>query len=248
MLGATLPDTAFIRIKDSTSVKAAWEALRKLYEEKSRALVADLIRRFRNKRCEEGGNVRSHFEELADLREQLAGIGRKVDDEDYTDTLLASLPASYDGACTAISASAKLGSTKLTSDILQQLILDEYERRNVSSNGQKKDEAFNATEAKRRKKRDIECFNCKKRGHIKAECWAKGGGKEGQGPKRSGAAREKAAAVEEIEPEAWAAIEEVQNDDPAGAHLDSAVSAAATEGPRTGAGQSKETELYDSGA
>ena len=31
--------------------------------------------------------------------------------------------------------------------------------------------------------RDIECFNCRKKGHKKADCWAKGGGKEGQGPK-----------------------------------------------------------------
>ncbi|TFK17283.1 hypothetical protein FA15DRAFT_561514, partial [Coprinopsis marcescibilis] len=28
-----------------------------------------------------------------------------------------------------------------------------------------------------------ECFNCHKKGHIRAECWAKGGGREGQGPK-----------------------------------------------------------------
>jgi len=28
----------------------------------------------------------------------------------------------------------------------------------------------------------IECFNCRKRRHTKAECWAKGGGKEGEGP------------------------------------------------------------------
>ena len=31
--------------------------------------------------------------------------------------------------------------------------------------------------------KDIECFNCHKKGHKKADCWAKGGGKEGQGPK-----------------------------------------------------------------
>ena len=29
----------------------------------------------------------------------------------------------------------------------------------------------------------MECFNCHKKGHKKAECWAKGGRKEGQGPK-----------------------------------------------------------------
>ena len=31
--------------------------------------------------------------------------------------------------------------------------------------------------------KDKECYNCKKKGHIALECWAKGGGKEGQGPK-----------------------------------------------------------------
>jgi hypothetical protein len=29
------------------------------------------------------------------------------------------------------------------------------------------------------------CTNCKKKGHTKEKCWAKGGGKEGQGPKQS---------------------------------------------------------------
>jgi hypothetical protein len=28
-----------------------------------------------------------------------------------------------------------------------------------------------------------DCYNCKKKGHIAVECWAKGGGKEGQGLK-----------------------------------------------------------------
>lgn len=32
-------------------------------------------------------------------------------------------------------------------------------------------------------KKEIECYNCKKCGHVKANCWAKGGGKEGQGLK-----------------------------------------------------------------
>ena len=30
----------------------------------------------------------------------------------------------------------------------------------------------------------IQCENCTRRGHRKADCWAKGGGKEGQGPKQ----------------------------------------------------------------
>lgn len=31
--------------------------------------------------------------------------------------------------------------------------------------------------------KDVECYNCHKKGHKKADCWVKGGGKEGQGPR-----------------------------------------------------------------
>ena len=31
--------------------------------------------------------------------------------------------------------------------------------------------------------KDTECYNCKKKEHIASDCWAKGGGKEEQGPK-----------------------------------------------------------------
>ena len=30
----------------------------------------------------------------------------------------------------------------------------------------------------------IICYNCKRKGHKKADCWAKGRGKEGQGPRQ----------------------------------------------------------------
>ncbi|EDR10241.1 uncharacterized protein LACBIDRAFT_316933 [Laccaria bicolor S238N-H82] len=39
------------------------------------------------------------------------------------------------------------------------------------------------TSSQGKKKTDVECYNCHKTGHISNECWAKGGGHEGQGPK-----------------------------------------------------------------
>ena len=54
-------------------------------------------------------------------------MGKSITDEDYTDTLLASLPASYDRAVSSISTSTRLRSKALTAEIFEQLILDEAE-------------------------------------------------------------------------------------------------------------------------
>ena len=47
----------------------------------------------------------------------------------------------------------------------------------------------------------VTCENCKNAGHTKADCWVKGGGKEGQGPRGQNSKKEEkkaetAAAVE----------------------------------------------------
>ena len=88
ILSSTLPNTAFLKIKSSADVMSAWTILKKLYEEWSKAYILDLVWQFRNVKCKEDENVHAHFEHLADIQEQLVSMGKTVDDEDYTDTLL----------------------------------------------------------------------------------------------------------------------------------------------------------------
>ncbi len=75
-----------------------------------------------------------------------------------------------------------------------KFICNDYDKCIIGKEADKKskDQAFTAQSQKRKNKSDIECFNCKKKGHIKAECWAKGGGKEGQGPRRNRHSQESA--------------------------------------------------------
>ena len=42
---------------------------------------------------------------------------------------------------------------------------------------------------------EITCYNCNKPGHKQFECWAKGGGKEGQGPRQKKSAKAQKAVV-----------------------------------------------------
>jgi len=217
-LSSMLLDTAFNRIKAMANVHDAWEILKQVFEEWSKALVADIIRKFQNKCCNEDESIRSHFEYLANLHKQLTAIGKAVTDEDYTDMLLASLPASYNGAVLSISVSARLSTKVLTAEIFEQFMIDESERRQVKNERTEVQDEALATDSgsgkgkdQRRDKRKVECYNCHKTSHYKSECWAKGGGKEGQGPRRGKGAKEDAALAEEEqeETEAWAAMEEV---------------------------------------
>ena len=64
-------------------------------------------------------------------------------------------------------------------------------------------------------KKDVECFNFHKKGHYKADCWAEGGGKEGEGPKSKGKGKAKevvatAAAAAAAAAKAKAAEEKVE--------------------------------------
>ena len=240
LIAATVPETVFSQIKSGTRAKEMWEALKKLHEERSRVTRVTLLRKFRNLKCEEGGDVRTHFEELAHMREQLAAMGKNIDEDDYVDILLASLPSSYQPSVSAINASTRLGKGTIKSDDVIELMTDEYERLAPENKKQPtQDQAFTA-DPKRK-----ECTNCKRRGHVQEDCWAPGGGQEGQGPQRGqGRGKERAAAAHDsADIEAWAAMTEIEWE---GEGDDQQAAAAAASSARTS--QGVESELYDSGA
>jgi hypothetical protein len=156
-------------------------------------LVSDCMKAFQDTKCPEGGNIQSHFHQLAILCDQLTSLGQTITDCDYLDTLLTSIPHSYKGLISSLNGVSFLTKTKITANSFRAFLLDEYEHQilmekedakvaKARKDGKdSKDEAF-ATDSSKKKdkhKHKVECHNCHKKGHIKADCWAKGGGKEG---------------------------------------------------------------------
>src|SRR5436190_2928050 len=189
-IASTVPDTLYLRIRDKGTVKDAWDALKNEFERRSRMYTIDLRRRLQDERCDEQGDVRAHFETMRMLREDLASLGEAINDEDFATMLLGSLPKGYDTYLSALTATAGITGTILDSGMLIMSVTDEFDRRAIRTRQMKekgKDAAFYAGEKSRNggkgSKSNIECFNCYKKGHKKSECWAKGGGKEGQGPR-----------------------------------------------------------------
>jgi len=56
-LGNSMPDEAFNQIKDTESVKDAWDILKSTYEDRTATLVSDRMKAFQDTKCLEGGNI-----------------------------------------------------------------------------------------------------------------------------------------------------------------------------------------------
>jgi hypothetical protein len=97
--------------------------------------------------------------------------------------IISSLPDSWDTFTSAYFGS-KSSTSHITPGELISLILEEDNRRREKTGSS---EVVNQARASNHSKRTSTatgppCANCKKAGHTKENCWAKGGGKEGQGP------------------------------------------------------------------
>ena len=259
LIAISVPDTVFNSIKAGATAKDVWDALKKLYEGRTMLITIDLGRRLQTTRCGEEENVREHFERLAGMREKLAAMGKSIPDDEYASILLGSLPPSYAPTLSGIAAAAEISATTPTAATVTKLATDEYDRRTLG-NDKTQDQAFAADARKKGKKRDIECYNCHKRGHMKADCWAKGGGKEGQRPRRNqdsskegGKKADAAAGAEqageksdqskdkEEEIEAWAVVVEEEEEEEEDSPQIPAMAADEN-------GDAAQAELYDSGA
>ena len=190
-IASTIPDSLYLKIKGKPTVKEAWDALKNDFQKRSKMITIELQKRLQDTRCTETGNIRTHFDNIRTMREELASLGTTLSDPDFVATILGSLPKSYDQFLSAITATASVLKKELEPEDLIQAIIDEYDRRSTRPGALKDkspDAAFFAGGAGnnrggRRSNKDVECFNCHKKGHRKADCWAKGGGKEGQGPR-----------------------------------------------------------------
>ena len=122
-------------------------------------------------------DMTAHIMDLKRKQEELHLMGSRIPDNNFAMILLTSLPERWDNFT-----SGYLGSQGNTTTInvsnLIGVLLDEERRRREHGDPSSSDTALQA-----RGKEMRECHNCKKKGHLAKDCWAKGGRKEGQGPR-----------------------------------------------------------------
>ena len=223
-IASSIPDSLFMKIKRTAG--KIWRELEKHFQNRSQMVSIDLRRQLQDQCCPEMGDVIIHFATLCTMREDLASMGQPLSENDFYAIILGSLPPSFDPYISAVNATSSVLGTTLSANDLMLTITEEYERRNLKSKSGKKDEnvaLYSNDTGKGWKgglssKKNVKCFNCGKKGHYKSDCWASGGGKEGQGPSQKGKGKQKekekgkgsAAAAKEKEKEkveeAWLAM------------------------------------------
>jgi hypothetical protein len=190
----SIPDSLFMKVRTKGTAYEIWKELEKHFQNRSRMVSVDLRCRIQETRCAGKGDILAHFTTLRVMREDLAAMGRPLDEDDFYAIILGSLPVSYDPYISAVNATSSVLGTTMSADELMLTVTEEYERRNLKNKTGKKDEntAFYSNDSTKdhkggsSSKKNIKCHNCKKKGHYKSDCWAPGGGKEGQGPKQKG--------------------------------------------------------------
>ena len=149
-------------------------------------ILVDMTKRLQSTKCDEDDDVCAHFTKLDNMHKQLSSMGKNFTDTEYAAILLGSLPACYALITSGMNAAAEYTSQIITPDHVTKLITDKYDQSMIAQGKgiSGPDEAF-ATQDPKIDHSNIECYNCHKKGHYKSKCWAKGGGKEGQGLPRN---------------------------------------------------------------
>jgi hypothetical protein len=133
------------------------------------------------------------------MRQELTGTGASLTKDDFTTIVVSSLPVSYNPVMSSLYTSASMSKQQVSIEDINRVIEEEYTRHQIQTGSaipqasalvvhSKGGRGGNkgSTSNKDQKKRERPCCTnpkCWKLSHRIKDCWAEGGGKEGQGPK-----------------------------------------------------------------
>jgi hypothetical protein len=188
------------KIKNMSSAHDMWDEVKKDATSKSTLHLIDAEDQLASMRCSEStdpkahlAEIKAHFELMTVRRDNLISMGSTLSDTRFNTMIMMSLPPSYRPALQTITAATKLGGTTMQATNLIAFFIEEAEHRVIEEQRSSyaesammarigKNPKKGGKGAKKPAKPNITCKNCEKPGHTDADCWAKGGGKEGQGP------------------------------------------------------------------
>jgi hypothetical protein len=124
---STITDRLLLHVQKLEVASQIWNEICDIHKDKTKLVQIDLRHWLQETRCEENGDVRTHFSKMLRLCKSLAGMGTAIEDRDFYAMILASLPKSYHPLLSSINTVAKITATPLSPYELINIITEEYE-------------------------------------------------------------------------------------------------------------------------
>ncbi|CAH2091010.1 unnamed protein product [Euphydryas editha] len=145
-------------LRSVTTAKQAWEKLKEVFEDKGLYRRVLLLRKLHRSNYNDYSSMGEYIDGVMTLVQQLADIGRVIEDKEVAELLLSGLPQEFDVLVSSLETANIL--ENLTSEAVRARLLQE-EFRKQSDNGVSipSESSF------------IVCHYCKKPGHVKSKCF-----------------------------------------------------------------------------
>ena len=165
----------------------AWKTLKSLYENDHAGTTWAYLQEFMDSKMDGDSDILAFLGNLERLQRLTVGSKCPISNEQLILKVVLGLPNSWDSFTQGLRSDKDLFESYAS---LKQRVIAEFKIRGnrgktKGTDQEKKKSAFKA-EVNGSKFKG-ECRNCGKQGHKRADCWAKGGGKEGRGPKQGSA-------------------------------------------------------------
>lgn len=189
-----------------SNAKQAWDILEEKYNAKTLSMKLEHMQVALRTRFSRGTSVMQTKMEIEDALDAIFENGNGPTQEEWLTILVMNALSDEDYEWLKkdlLSFITNMNIKVSIKDIMTRIETDEREYKTNQG-----ETAMAARTKKSGKRPDVVCHNCNKRGHMKAHCWAKGGGAEGQGPKKKGGQQAAAAQEQESGSEAAAVTRE----------------------------------------
>jgi len=127
LLAQCLSDSTFVVVSSYTSVKLMWDAIIKEYSYKSIFSQAHLHREFTSACCPEKGDIRIFLNNLCGKKAELSAVGVNINDDDYRNSIIQSLPRWLATFASNQLTAAHLANRDVEPELLITFICDEWD-------------------------------------------------------------------------------------------------------------------------
>lgn len=183
-MSLTLDDTAIVHVRTCITARCMWECLRQAYEDNGLGRRLNLQRRLYRLQLGNFDTMDTYIAEVMSTVQQLAEIGKEIDDETVGAILLGGLPSKYDPLVMALeNSNRQITAADVKSRLLNEAAKKEGEpaanesavalktwsnQKRLPSNANKN----KPTSLKKgnNKKRPVICYTCQQPGHKSPDC------------------------------------------------------------------------------